>query len=170
MRQIRQTKNLPLIPNKFDQTSRIKVEKIHECLERFFLVKREVYLTSRKQSLVMIRNIGVYVANIIAKVNRNVVMDSFKRDRTMFYHVIKVVECWFDAERFYKEELEALRGFLEFYVKETGKEEEGEVSTPIYISRLEVIDTTGRAYTNMAVETMEFSFQDNNKTLKIFVK
>jgi hypothetical protein len=167
MKQIRQTKNLPLIPNKFDQTSRLKVDKIHECLEKFFLVKREIYLGGRQESLVMIRNIGVYVAIIIAKINRNIVMDSFKRDRTMFYHVTKVIDDWFGAEKFYKEELETLKSFLEFYIKETGKEPDG---TPLYISRLEVIDRTGRAYTNMAVENMEFSFQDDNRTLKIFVK
>jgi hypothetical protein len=40
----------------------------------------------------------------------------------------------------------------------------------LQIDRLEVIDETGRAYTNCKVEKAEVSIQDNGKTLKIFVK
>ena len=38
------------------------------------------------------------------------------------------------------------------------------------ITRLEVIDSKGRAYVNMDVKHIEFSLQDNDRTLKIFVK
>lgn len=37
------------------------------------------------------------------------------------------------------------------------------------ITRLEVIDEDGRQYVNMSVIGMEFSFQDDGKTLKLFV-
>lgn len=38
------------------------------------------------------------------------------------------------------------------------------------ITRLEVIDGSGRAYVNMNVKDLEFSLQDEGRTLKIFVK
>jgi hypothetical protein len=39
------------------------------------------------------------------------------------------------------------------------------------ITRLEVIEyNNGRAYVNMNVKDLEFSLQDDGKTLKIFVK
>jgi hypothetical protein len=37
-------------------------------------------------------------------------------------------------------------------------------------TRLEVIDANGRTYTNWKVKDMEFSYQDDGKTLKIFIK
>lgn len=37
-------------------------------------------------------------------------------------------------------------------------------------TRLEVIDAAGRAYTNWKVKDMQFSYQDDGKTLKIFIK
>ena len=36
-------------------------------------------------------------------------------------------------------------------------------------TRLEVIDANGRTYTNWKVKELQFSYQDNGKTLKIFV-
>jgi len=36
-------------------------------------------------------------------------------------------------------------------------------------TRLEVIDADGRTYTNWKVKELQFSYQDNGKTLKIFV-
>ena len=36
-------------------------------------------------------------------------------------------------------------------------------------TRLEVIDADGRTYTNCKVKELQFSYQDNGKTLKIFV-
>lgn len=36
------------------------------------------------------------------------------------------------------------------------------------VSRLEVIDNNGRSYVNWGVDKMEFSYQDDGKTLKIF--
>lgn len=36
------------------------------------------------------------------------------------------------------------------------------------VSRLEVIDNNGRAYVNWGVDKIEFSYQDDGKTLKIF--
>ena len=40
------------------------------------------------------------------------------------------------------------------------------------LNRVEVIDYTkgGRAYTNYSVRGVQISFQDNNETLKVFVK
>jgi len=37
------------------------------------------------------------------------------------------------------------------------------------ITRVEVIDKTGRAYTNMKAENVSLSFQDDNRTLKVFI-
>lgn len=37
-------------------------------------------------------------------------------------------------------------------------------------TRLEVIDADGRTYTNWKVKDMQFSYQDDGKTLKIFIK
>jgi len=36
------------------------------------------------------------------------------------------------------------------------------------VTRLEVIDDKGRSYVNMNVKSMEFSHQDEGRTLKIF--
>lgn len=36
-------------------------------------------------------------------------------------------------------------------------------------NRVEVIDSTGRAYTNMSCNSVEKQMQDDNKTLKIFI-
>jgi len=38
------------------------------------------------------------------------------------------------------------------------------------VTRVEVIDQHGRAYTAYEVSNVKISFQDNNKTLKIFLK
>jgi hypothetical protein len=38
------------------------------------------------------------------------------------------------------------------------------------ITRLEIIDGNGRVYVNMDVKDIEFSLQDENRTLKIFIK
>lgn len=38
------------------------------------------------------------------------------------------------------------------------------------VSRVEVIDPTGRAYVNMNVTSVELSLQDDARTLKIFIK
>ncbi len=37
-------------------------------------------------------------------------------------------------------------------------------------TRLEVIDAGGRTYTNWKVKDMQFSYQDDGRTLKIFIK
>jgi hypothetical protein len=37
-------------------------------------------------------------------------------------------------------------------------------------TRLEIIDAAGRTYTNWKVKEMEFSYQDDGRTLKIFIK
>jgi hypothetical protein len=39
---------------------------------------------------------------------------------------------------------------------------------PAKLTRLDVIDNNGRAYVNMAIDKLEFSYQDDGKTLKIF--
>lgn len=36
------------------------------------------------------------------------------------------------------------------------------------VTRLEIIDSNGRSYVNLHANPMEFSYQDNGKTLKIF--
>jgi hypothetical protein len=36
------------------------------------------------------------------------------------------------------------------------------------VTRLEVIDNNGRSYVNWGVDKMEFSYQDDGRTLKIF--
>jgi hypothetical protein len=38
------------------------------------------------------------------------------------------------------------------------------------VSRVEVIDSTGRAYVNIQVSSVELSLQDDSTTLKIFIK
>lgn len=37
------------------------------------------------------------------------------------------------------------------------------------VTRVEIIDETGRAYVNCAVTGLDFSFQDDDKTLKLFI-
>ena len=37
------------------------------------------------------------------------------------------------------------------------------------VSRLEIIDGNGRSYVNYDVESLKFSYQDEGKTLKVFV-
>ena len=39
---------------------------------------------------------------------------------------------------------------------------------PAQVTRLEVIDNNGRAYVNYGVDKLEFSYQDDGRTLKIF--
>jgi hypothetical protein len=38
------------------------------------------------------------------------------------------------------------------------------------VTRVEVIDENGREYTNYHCNDIKVSFQDNNKTLKVFLK
>lgn len=38
-----------------------------------------------------------------------------------------------------------------------------------FVNRIEVIDETGRAYTNYKVEGTTFDLQDDGRTLKIFI-
>ena len=38
------------------------------------------------------------------------------------------------------------------------------------VSRVEIIDSTGRAYVNLDVTSVEISLQDNARTLKVFIK
>ena len=37
------------------------------------------------------------------------------------------------------------------------------------VTRVEVIDDTGRAYTNWNVSDLQFSLQDDARTLKVFI-
>ena len=37
------------------------------------------------------------------------------------------------------------------------------------VTRVEVIDDTGRAYTNWNVSDLQFSLQDDERTLKVFI-
>lgn len=39
-----------------------------------------------------------------------------------------------------------------------------------YVTRLEIIDENGRSYSKWNIEKIEYSIQDNGKTLKIFLK
>lgn len=43
-----------------------------------------------------------------------------------------------------------------------------DLKEPAKLTRLEVIDNNGRAYVNMAIDKLEFSYQDEGRTLKIF--
>jgi superfamily II helicase len=38
------------------------------------------------------------------------------------------------------------------------------------VTRVEVIDSKGRAYVNMKVKKLQLSYQDNNRTLKLFIE
>ena len=38
------------------------------------------------------------------------------------------------------------------------------------VTRVEIIDPSGRAYVNLDVKHLEFSYQDGGKTLKLFIK
>ncbi len=38
------------------------------------------------------------------------------------------------------------------------------------VTRVEIIDSSGRAYVNLDVKHLEFSYQDGGKTLKLFIK
>lgn len=38
------------------------------------------------------------------------------------------------------------------------------------VTRVEVIDRFGRSYSNWNVEDIEFSLQDNGRTLKVFLR
>lgn len=38
------------------------------------------------------------------------------------------------------------------------------------VTRVEVIDENGRSYTNHKVEEIEIAFQDDDRTLKVFLK
>lgn len=38
------------------------------------------------------------------------------------------------------------------------------------VTRLEIIDENGRSYTNHSISGMNFSFQDNDETLKLFIE
>jgi hypothetical protein len=44
------------------------------------------------------------------------------------------------------------------------------ITTLPEVTRVEVIDDTGRAYSKWDVSDVQLSFQDGNKTLKIFLK
>ena len=39
---------------------------------------------------------------------------------------------------------------------------------PAQVTRLEVIDNNGRSYVNYGVDKLEFSYQDDGRTLKLF--
>lgn len=88
-------------------------------------------------------------------------MDSFE-DNQSFREII-YNEFGFDSDIYQSAVKTGLPEFIE-YMQETNLEERiGNVN------RVELIDENGRAYVNMAVAKTEFSLQDNNQTLKIFV-
>jgi hypothetical protein len=49
------------------------------------------------------------------------------------------------------------------------KEDEGQIDMS-KVTRVEVISSKGRVYTNHDVRDVELSFQDDDRTLKIFLK
>ncbi len=70
--------------------------------------------------------------------------------------------------------IEALEMHVPHYVKDRGCEainacKEALEQPTEQPTRLEVIDADGRTYTNWKVKELQFSYQDNGKTLKIFV-
>ena len=52
---------------------------------------------------------------------------------------------------------------IEYYQKRVEALEQ-----PAQVTRLEVIDNNGRSYVNWGVDKLEFSYQDDGRTLKIF--
>ena len=55
----------------------------------------------------------------------------------------------------------------EYWSKIIKKAEEA-LEQPAQVTRLEVIDNNGRSYVNYGVDKLEFSYQDDGRTLKIF--
>ena len=55
----------------------------------------------------------------------------------------------------------------EYWSKIIKKAEEA-LEQPAQVTRLEVIDNNGRSYVNWGVDKLEFSYQDDGRTLKIF--
>jgi hypothetical protein len=105
-----------------DKPTADKLEKIHSQLESYFGVSREDYTSNQIINMVIIRNIGCYVALELEKINQDLVAQSFKRDRTTMYHMLKTVDTWFDLPAQYPNEYSTVTGFISSYKGHTDKE------------------------------------------------
>ncbi len=63
-----------------------------------------------------------------------------------------------------------LQGLLRKYLTQTKSVIPDQSTDMPYITRVEVIDEKGRAYTRRNLKDVVFHFQDNGRTLKIFIK
>ena len=66
-----------------------------------------------------------------------------------------------------KEALEPAQDFFE-RGKEIAQWADKQNEQPAQVTRLEVIDNNGRSYVNWGVDKLEFSYQDDGRTLKLF--
>jgi len=98
-----------------DTPSANKLENLHKQLESFFGLTRDEYLSTRANNTVNIRFIGCYVALAIERIDIEFVADSFKRDRTSTYHMMKKVDLWQTMNANYQNEYEMLTSFINFY-------------------------------------------------------
>lgn len=105
-----------------DKPTADKLEKIHSQLESYFDIPREIYTGTHVTNMVIIRNIGCYVSLELEKISQDFVAQSFKRDRTTIYHMLRTVECWLDLPAQYPNEYTMLTGFISAYKGHVDKE------------------------------------------------
>lgn len=105
-----------------DKPTADKLEKIHSQLESYFGVSKETYTSTQVTNMVIIRNIGCYVSLELEKINQDLVAQSFGRDRTTMYHMLRTVDCWLDLPAQYPNEYTMLTGFISAYKGHVNKE------------------------------------------------
>ncbi len=67
--------------------------------------------------------------------------------------------------------MKKINNHLEGVLNLSSSELKGETRIVLpYLTRIEIIDSKGRAYVNTKVEDLKISIQDENRTLKIFLK
>jgi hypothetical protein len=98
-----------------DKPTANKLDNIHKQLESFFGLTKEEYLDTRAANAVIIRFIGCHVALEVERVDIEFVAQSFGRDRTTIYHMIKQVDVWQSMRLQYSSEYETLNSFVSFY-------------------------------------------------------
>jgi hypothetical protein len=64
--------------------------------------------------------------------------------------------------------IDAMRSYQKYYMNRAINACKEALEQPSKLTRLEVIDNNGRAYVNMAIDKLQFSYQDEGRTLKIF--
>lgn len=98
-----------------DKPTANKLDNIHKQLESFFGLTKEEYTNTRAPNVVNIRFIGCYVALNIEKIDIEFVAESFGRDRTTMYHMLKQIDNWQLLRLQYSSEYETLNSFISFY-------------------------------------------------------